>query len=304
MRILIGRGGSGKTGRILSEIGAAAAQERGKQILIVPELFSHAFERRLAETSGNIAGRTAEVLSFSRLALRVFAETGGLADRSLTAAGRLLTLYEAIRRVDSGLTVYHGLADRPAMAREVLSVLDEFQTCTVHPEELFAAAEKAADDGALAAKLLDLGQIYTAYARLCDESLPDPRATLDRLADDLPHSTFLKNTKVYIDAFASFTAQEVRVIDVMLSMGVDLTCCVTCDLGQPEIFVSGCKTVRMLQRMAARHGGTAEVIECAAAEDRPHDLAVLERDGLIPGGAPEEFAAFISEKTGKSVVRI
>ena len=135
MRILIGRGGSGKTGRILSEIGAAAAQNRGKQILIVPELFSHAYERRLAETSGNIAGRTAEVLSFSRLALRVFAETGGLADRSLTAAGRLLTLYEAIRRVDSGLTVYRGLADRPAMAREVLRVLDEFQTCTVHPEE-------------------------------------------------------------------------------------------------------------------------------------------------------------------------
>lgn len=287
MRILIGRGGSGKTGRILSEIGAAAARGQGRQILIVPELFSHAFERRLAETSGNIAGRTAEVLSFSRLALRVFAETGGLADRSLTAAGRLLTLYEAIRRVDSGLTVYHGLADRPAMAREVLSVLDEFQTCAVRPEELFAAAEKAEEDRALAAKLLDLGQIYTAYDRLCGESLPDPRAALDRLADDLPHSTFLRNTSVYIDAFASFTAQEVRVIDVMLTMGVDLTCCVTCDLSQPEIFVSGCKTVRMLQRMAARHGGTVELIECAAAGGRPHDLAVLERDGLLPGGASE-----------------
>ena len=288
MRILIGRGGSGKTARILSEIGAAAAQERGKQILIVPELFSHAFERRMAEMTGNIAARTAEVLSFSRLALRVFAETGGLADRSLTAAGRLLTLYEAIRRVDAGLTVYAGIADRPAMAREVLDVLDEFQTCAVRPEELFETAEKTGEDRALAAKLLDLGQIYTAYARLCDESLPDPRSVLDRLADDLPHSTILKNTKVYIDAFASFTAQEVRVIDCMLAMGVNLTCCVTCDPDQPEVFVSGCKTVRMLQRMAKQHGGTAEIIKCTSEHVRPHDLAVLEQDGLIPGGAAEE----------------
>ena len=285
MRILIGRGGSGKTARILSEIGAAAAQGRGKQILIVPELFSHAFERRMAEVSGNIAGRTAEVLSFSRLALRVFAETGGLADRSLTAAGRLLTLYEAVRRVDGGLTVYRGLADRPTMAREVLDVLDEFQTCAVRPEELFQAAGQA--DDALAGKLTDLGQIYTAYERLCDESVPDPRAALDRLADDLPHSTVLKNTKVYIDAFASFTAQEVRVIDVMLAMGVDLTCCVTCDRAQPEVFVSGCKTVSMLSRMAEQHGRAAEIIECAAEHVRPHDLGLLERDGLIPGGAPE-----------------
>ncbi len=290
MRILIGRGGSGKTARILSEIRDLAASGQGRQILIVPELFSHAFERRMAEVSGNIAGRTAEVLSFSRLALRVFAETGGLADRSLTAAGRLLTLYEAIRRVDNNLTVYRGLADRPAMAREVLRVLDECETCTVHPENIFETAEKAREEGkngALADKLTDLAQIYTAYERLCSEGLPDPRAALDRLADDLPFSTILKNTKVYIDAFASFTAQEVRILDEMLGMGVDLTCCVTCDRSQPEVFVSGCKTVSMLSRMAEQHGERAQIIECEAEHAQPHDLSVLERDGLIPGGTPE-----------------
>lgn len=289
MRILIGRSGSGKTARILSEIGAAARRGEGRQILIVPELFSHAFERRLAEATENAAGRTAEVLSFSRLALRVFAETGGLADRSLSAAGRLLTLYEALRRVDAGLGPYRGLGERPAMAREVLGVLDEFQTCAVEPETLFEAAGRARDeedDPALAGKLTDLAQIYTAYARLCDETLPDPRAVLDRLADDLPRSTILNNTTVYIDAFASFTAQEVRVIDRMLELGADLTACVTCDRSQPEVFVSGCKTVSMLSRMAERHGRKPEVIPCTDEHARPHDLALLERDGLVPGGTP------------------
>lgn len=289
MRILIGRAGSGKTARILAEIGAAARRGEGRQLLFVPELFSHAFERRLAQATGNAAGRTAEVLSFTRFALRVFAETGGLADRSLTAAGRLLTLYEAIRRTDAGLGPYRGLADRPAMAREVLRVLDELQTCAVRPEGLFEAAgqvREEEDDPALADKLTDLAQIYTAYDRLCAESLPDPRAAIDRLADELPKSAILKDTSIYIDAFASFTVQELRVIDRLLESGAPLTVCVTCDRAQPEVFVSGCKTVSMLTRMAARHGQKTEIVECTAEHARPHDLALLERDGLLPGGAP------------------
>lgn len=80
MRIVIGRAESGKTSLILSELAAKAQAGEGRQILLVPELFSHAYERRLAEATRNHGGRTAEVLTFSRLAGRVFAEAGGLAD--------------------------------------------------------------------------------------------------------------------------------------------------------------------------------------------------------------------------------
>lgn len=38
MRILIGRAGSGKTARILAEIGAAARRGEGRQLLFVPEI--------------------------------------------------------------------------------------------------------------------------------------------------------------------------------------------------------------------------------------------------------------------------
>ena len=99
MRIWTGRAGSGKTTAILQEIAALCARDEGRQILLVPELNSHQMERHLAAATGNHGARTAEVLTFSRLADRVFSEVGGLAQQMLTPAGQLLTLQEAARRV-------------------------------------------------------------------------------------------------------------------------------------------------------------------------------------------------------------
>ena len=98
MRIWTGRAGSGKTTAILREIAARCESGGGRQILLVPELNSHRMERSLAAATDNRGARTAEVLTFSRLADRVFSEVGGLAQQMLTPAGQLLTLQEAARR--------------------------------------------------------------------------------------------------------------------------------------------------------------------------------------------------------------
>lgn len=104
MRIVTGLAASGKTSMLLREIAEKAEANRGRQILLVPELNSHQMERRLAAATHNHGARTAEVLTFSRLADRVFAVVGGLAQQMLTPAGQLLTLQEAARRVQVGLT--------------------------------------------------------------------------------------------------------------------------------------------------------------------------------------------------------
>ena len=78
MRIVTGLAASGKTSMLLREIAEKAEANRGRQILLVPELNSHQMERRLAAATHNHGARTAEVLTFSRLADRVFAVVGGL----------------------------------------------------------------------------------------------------------------------------------------------------------------------------------------------------------------------------------
>ncbi|MGE4549038.1 MAG: PD-(D/E)XK nuclease family protein [Intestinibacillus sp.] len=288
MRIWTGRAGSGKTTALLREIAGAADRDEGRQVLIIPELFSHAYERRLAEATGNHGARTAEVLTFSRLTGRVFAEVGGLADTVLSPAGRLLTLQEAIRRVESGLRIYAGASQKPETVRELLRAVDEFKCYGVLPEQLFEASEElAGEEEALAGKLRDLGQLYTMYDRLCAESLPDPRDALSLLAARLPESHALDGVQVYLDSFLGFTPQEIAVIDAMMAKGIALTAAVTCDFGEPDIFLSGCKTVKLLRRMARRHNLEVQTEDFGGSRlARPRDLAALEREGLLPARAP------------------
>ena len=89
LNILIGRAKSGKSERILRRI--AETGDASRQILLVPEHASHQAEVDLCRVCGDTASRHAEVLSFRRLAARVLAVTGGAADISLDAGGKLLT---------------------------------------------------------------------------------------------------------------------------------------------------------------------------------------------------------------------
>lgn len=275
MRIVTGLAASGKTSMLLREIAEKAEANRGRQILLVPELNSHQMERRLAAATHNHGARTAEVLTFSRLADRVFAVVGGLAQQMLTPAGQLLTLQEAARRVQVGLTAWSGLADKPELLSETLALIDECKSCMIEPETLFRASKESAldEDAALSAKLCDLAQILTQYDSLCEETLPDPRDRLTHLRDGLAESHVLDGAEVYLDGFLSYTPQELAIIEVMLSSGVPLTAAVTCDVELPDVFVTGCRTLRTLTRMAERCSRRPELVDLGAGKCRGRQVS-------------------------------
>ncbi len=103
LKLLLGRAGTGKTHALLETI---AAQCDRPQVLIVPEQHSHNMERQLCALGGNRVSLYAEVLSFTRLASRVFSVYGGLAAPALDGGGRLLLLCAALKSVAPELKVY------------------------------------------------------------------------------------------------------------------------------------------------------------------------------------------------------
>ncbi len=290
MYIFIGRGGSGKTDAIFRNIATKAEQNQGRQLLLVPELYSHTYERRLAEVTNNKGGRTAEVISFTRLTGRVFAEMGGLADKSLTPAGRLLTITEAARRVDAGLSIYRGLYDKPAILSQLLELFDECKTCCVKSEDTFRVSEELKQTSpALAEKMLDLSQVYASYENLCENSLPDPRDSLTRMAELLPSCKLLDGVELFIDAFQSFTPQEMKIIEIFVRRKMKITIALTFDKKDESIFVSSAHTLKLLRRMAQRNGQTAEILDFGDCKiQKPKDLDLLEKQALLPVGKPEQ----------------
>lgn len=291
MKVLMGRAGSGKTTEILRQI--AENKQNKRQILIVPELASHEYERMLAQQTGNTGACYAEVLTFRRISNRVFSEAGGLADTVLTPAGRLLMLYESTRRASDALTVYSGATRKPEVLHDLLGVLDEMKCSGISAADLLRAADDA--EGHLAAKLRDLGQIAAVYDTLTEEDLPDPRDQLTRVAEHLADSTLFDNAEVYFDRFDNFNHQELEIIGCLLRKKIPVTVALTGDATMPELFPEAHTAAARLRALAGRCGDSFEqVVHNDAGMQRPHDLDILEKFAL-------EAPAKQFESTGDSV---
>jgi len=75
IRLIYGRAGTGKSAFVLNETKKYLEKNLARKIyIIVPEQFSYATEKRLLETINNSSTINAEVISFKRLAHRVFTE--------------------------------------------------------------------------------------------------------------------------------------------------------------------------------------------------------------------------------------
>ena len=90
LRLMIGRAGCGKTTELLRRL--VEAGKSRPQILLVPEQQSHEMERALCRVGGDGASLYGEVLSFSRLANRIFLAAGGMGEPELDQGGRVLLI--------------------------------------------------------------------------------------------------------------------------------------------------------------------------------------------------------------------
>lgn len=277
LKLLIGRSGTGKSTLLLRR----ACEQTGRQhILLVPEPQSHETERRLCQVGGERVCMHAEVLTFSRLANRVFQTAGGLGRAELDGGGRLLLMYRAVQSVVSQLSVYARPSRRPAFLTGLLATVDELKSCCVLPERLSAAGEEIG--GSEGDRLRDLGLICAAYDALTAQTALDPRDRLNRAAEKLAGCGWGKGASFYVDGFIDFTPQELELLRLLLKRGESLTVALTCDhLEEDEdgagIFSPARHTAMQLQRMARELGQECMVEECAgSAPARSAAMTALE----------------------------
>lgn len=254
--ILMGRAKTGKSNTVLRRI--AELGDSSQQILLVPEHASHQAEVDLCRICGPTASRHAEVLSFRRLSDRVLSITGGIAQVTLDAGGKLLTLQKALLEIAPELTVYRRPSQKSAFLQQLLDLFDELRCYEVTPEILYAQAQEIA--GATHDKLCDLSLLYGAYeARLRRPGL-DARDRMTKLCDSLEASGYACRKDVFIDGFTYFNAQERRALGILLRQARSVTITL---LGEPdsreEIFEASLKTLGQLRRLAKENGCPVEL---------------------------------------------
>lgn len=251
LKLILGRAGSGKTTAVYRRMCGAGAER--PQVLLVPEQNSHEAERALCKVGGNGVSLYAEVLSFSRLANRVFLAAGGLGEAELDAGGRLLLMHRAVKSVAAQLTVCARSAGRASFLRSLIATVDELKSCRVSPADLERAGCEA--EGPEGEKLRDLSLICGAYDALTAQVALDPRDRLTRTAEKLKDCPWAAGRDLWLDGFTDFTPQQIEVLSRLLEQAHSVTVTLTCDHleedeGGTGIFSPARRTAAQLLRAA------------------------------------------------------
>ena len=264
LRYIMGRSGSGKTELCMRELTEALS---GKPLIyIVPEQFSLESEKKLIRMNKGKALIDIQVLSFQRLAFRVFSEMGGYGYKVLDGHGKTLLLRKIVNDLDKSLLYFTKSADKQGFMEQLSHTISEFYEYGVTVEQLEARlqayTEGYSSKTSLPLKLGDLTKIYRAYQEYIADNYITVEETLDLLAGKIEASSFLEGASIWLDGFIGFTPQEYKVLEQLMRRTSQIS--ITFTLPQPassyygleeaDPFIEGKKAVNRITKLARAVG--------------------------------------------------
>ena len=280
MNFILGRSGSGKTAYIIDEIRKAVAS--GKRcLLLVPEQQTFISESMLADLPPSSA-LCFEVITFSRLCTKIFAEYGGLIDSSASGGERDLIMWQSIREISSQLLEYGRVKTDIAFCSMMLSAIDELHAGGITPEECERAAEEC-DDPELAKKLFDVALIYANFNRVLSTRIGEGAAAaenkLSRLCTLLREHDFFEGCHIFVDSFTSFTGEEHAILYEIASQAdsFSITFCRDGESRNMPHTVGVDDTFRRFRKFANEKGLNTQIITLSGENKKDEALIALER---------------------------
>lgn len=224
LRIVYGRAGSGKTSFIIEDIKSKIEEQSDNPlVLLVPEQFSFQAERNLisAVEAGGIL--KTEVLSFQRMAYRIFNEAGGITYPHIHPAGKAMILYRILDKTKDQLKVFSKACEKQGFIDTLTTLITEFKRYGVTSEMLEKAVDDISEDNPLKDKLQELNFIYNEFELILAQRYRDSDDDLTMAAKKLSQSSLYKGADIWIDGFINFTPQEYKMISVLLSKAKRVT---------------------------------------------------------------------------------
>lgn len=280
LRFCFGPSGSGKSHRIYEEIMQRAAEEPGRNFLIiVPDQFTMQTQKDLVMRSDRDGILNIDVLSFGRLSHRILEEVGTKEMPVLDDTGKSLVLQKVAADLKEQLPAMGSLLHKQGYIHEVKSAISEFMQYGISTQDMDKLITSAQKRGALAMKLKDLKTLYRGFQDYIRDHFITTEETLDVLRRSLSKSKILKGSVVVFDGFTGFTPIQNRLIQELMRVCAETIVTVTIGVGEDpykmdgeqKLFHLSKKTVADLEKLAAE----AEV-------ERGEDLFVR--------GGPNRFA--------------
>ncbi|MBP1969006.1 ATP-dependent helicase/nuclease subunit B [Virgibacillus natechei] len=262
---MLGRAGTGKSGRSLDEIKEKLVDDpQGPPLFyIVPDQMTFQQEYALfndEEVKGSIR---AQVVSFSRLAWRVLQETGGGTRQFISSVGIQMMLRKIIEERQGDWRVFQKAMEKQGFLDQLENMITEFKRYDVTPDTLQTQIEqikqyvhKNPGEEALAEKLDDLAYIYEKLVFALDDKYIDSEDQLQLLATKIEESALLDNAEIYFDGFHGFTPKELIVVEALMKKCKRVTITLTVDheedrgVSELDLFYQTMQTYQVLSEIA------------------------------------------------------
>ena len=263
LQFVFGGSGSGKSHylyqRIIQEAGEHPALN---YMVLVPEQFTMQTQKDLVLMNEKKGIMNIDVLSFGRLAYRIFEETGKGNTPVLDDEGKNLILRKIAGDIEPELLVLKGNMKRLGYISEVKSVLSEFDQYDIGEEELDCVMKRVGEESYLYYKLKDMSLIYKKFREYLQDRYITKEEILDVLCRTVPESELLKRSVVVLDGFTGFTPVQNRLLAELMKLARNVIVTVTIDDREdPYRYTDACQmfgmskhTVTTLTRIARACG--------------------------------------------------
>ncbi|MGN0345376.1 MAG: PD-(D/E)XK nuclease family protein [Lachnospiraceae bacterium] len=265
LHLILGNSGAGKSHYLYEHVLSEAGKhpERTYYVL-VPEQFTMATQREFVRRQEKHAILNVDVLSFKRLAYRVFEELGRDTLQVLEDTGKNLILQKLAGELEPKLTVLQGSLHRIGYIDEIKSFLTELTQYRIEPQTLSEMAGQKDVSPLLSAKLSDIRLLYEAFLKEIDGDYLLAEEVVEYLARLVPDSELFSNAVLVFDGFTGFTPVQQTFLQAVFPMVVDCYVALTIDAREDfysanhveQLFFLSKKTIHMLIALAHEAGVT------------------------------------------------
>lgn len=228
LKLVAGPSGCGKSYYVYKKIIDASEASPGTDfIFIVPEQTSMQVQKELVRLHPRHSILNIDVLSFNRLAYRVFGETGTASLPVIEDLGKTLILQKVIRDTLKDLGPYRKVFERPGAAEKMKSLISELMQYRVMPQDLTELTDGRSLPENLQMKLGDISLIYEGYRKYLSDRYLSAEEVPEILAKVISRSELIKDSVIVLDGFTGFVPTQLPVITELLKSAKEVIAVIT-----------------------------------------------------------------------------
>lgn len=227
IRFIFGRAGSGKSHYCLNQIKKKLDNDKNnKLILLVPDQYTFQTEKKLLEYIGERALLRAEVLSFKRMATRIFDKCGGRAINIIEDSGKNMLIYKLLKDKGEEFKYFNRISKQQGFVGTVSKSITEFKKYNI-TQEILNEKQIEIKDKDLKDKINDLSSIYETFNKNLHKEYIDSDDILSILSEKLKECDLYNDCEIWIDEFTTFTPQQVEVLKTLAKQckNMNITLC-------------------------------------------------------------------------------